>query len=146
MIRTKKSLNTRFDGKKRVRADAPKYGCVIADDVDFGEGVIVCDGYIRPTIIEEGVFMGHLCVIGHDAHIERGVVLGAGVKVSGEVHIKKYTFVGAGSVIQPKKTIGVCSMIGTLSNVTEDIPDFVIAYGNPCKVVRENKWKHPELE
>ena len=29
--------------------------------------------------------------------------------------------------------------IGAGSIVTKDIPDNVIAYGNPCKVVRENK-------
>jgi acetyltransferase-like isoleucine patch superfamily enzyme len=33
-------------------------------------------------------------------------------------------------------------MIGAGSIVTKDIPDGVIAYGNPCKVIRENqKWK-----
>ena len=36
-------------------------------------------------------------------------------------------------------TIGDNVVIGAGSIVTKDIPDHVIAYGNPCRVVRENK-------
>ena len=35
--------------------------------------------------------------------------------------------------------IGNNVVIGAGSIVTKDIPDNVIAYGNPCRVVRENK-------
>ena len=31
------------------------------------------------------------------------------------------------------------SKVGAGSIVTKDVPDNVIAYGNPCRVVRENK-------
>lgn len=30
-------------------------------------------------------------------------------------------------------------MIGAGSVVTKDVPDNVIAYGNPCRVIRENR-------
>lgn len=32
-------------------------------------------------------------------------------------------------------------MIGMGSVVDKDMPSGVIAYGTPCKVVRENKWR-----
>jgi len=34
--------------------------------------------------------------------------------------------------------IGNNSIIGAGSVVTKDIPDNVVAYGNPCKIIREN--------
>ena len=37
----------------------------------------------------------------------------------------------------PGVTIGKNSVIGAGSIVTKDIPENVIAYGNPCKVARE---------
>ena len=39
----------------------------------------------------------------------------------------------------PGVTIGNHFVIGAGSVVTKDIPDHVIAYGNPCRVIRENK-------
>ncbi|WP_418235800.1 hypothetical protein [Brachyspira pulli] len=37
----------------------------------------------------------------------------------------------------PGVTIGKNSVIGAGSIVTKDIPSNVVAFGNPCKVVRE---------
>ena len=48
-------------------------------------------------------------------------------------------WIGGGAIIMPGVTIGNSIVIGAGSVVTKDIPDNVIAYGNPCKVVRENK-------
>ena len=39
----------------------------------------------------------------------------------------------------PGVTIGNHVVIGAGSVVTKDIPDHVIAYWNPCRVIRENK-------
>ncbi|MBQ5837916.1 MAG: sugar O-acetyltransferase [Clostridia bacterium] len=53
------------------------------------------------------------------------------------VHIKRNAWIGAGSVILPGVTVGENSVIGAGSVVTKDIPDNVVAVGNPCKVMRE---------
>ena len=53
------------------------------------------------------------------------------------VHIKRNAWIGAGSVILPGVTIGENSVIGASSVVTKDIPDNVVAVGNPCRVLRE---------
>lgn len=39
----------------------------------------------------------------------------------------------------PGVTIGDNVVIGAGSVVTKDIPSNVIAYGNPCRVIRENQ-------
>lgn len=48
-------------------------------------------------------------------------------------------WIGGGAIIMPRVTIGNNVVIGAGSVVTKDVPDHVIAYGNPCRVVRENK-------
>jgi acetyltransferase-like isoleucine patch superfamily enzyme len=50
--------------------------------------------------------------------------------------IKKGSSIGAGSVILPV-TVGNNSLIGAGSVVTEDIPNNVLALGNPAKVIRK---------
>ena len=53
-----------------------------------------------------------------------------------EVRIGDNVWIGAGSVILPGVTIGSDSVIGAGSVVTRDIPSGVVAFGNPCRVVR----------
>ena len=52
------------------------------------------------------------------------------------VHIMENVWIGANSVVLPGVTIGKNSVIGAGSIVTKDIPENVVAVGNPCKVVR----------
>ena len=53
------------------------------------------------------------------------------------VRIGKNCWIGAGAVIVPGITIGNNVVIGAGSIVTKDIPDNVVAVGNPCRVLRE---------
>lgn len=53
------------------------------------------------------------------------------------VHIGRCCWIGAGAVILPGVTIGNGSVIGAGSVVTRDIPENVVAVGNPCRVLRE---------
>lgn len=55
------------------------------------------------------------------------------------VTIGNNVWIGGGVIILPGVTIGDNVVIGAGSVVTKDIPGNVIAYGNPCRVVRENK-------
>ncbi len=55
------------------------------------------------------------------------------------VRIGNNVWIGGGAIIMPGVTIGNNVVIGAGSVVTKDIPDNTIAYGNPCRVVRENR-------
>ena len=52
------------------------------------------------------------------------------------INIKNNVWIGANAVILPGITIGENSVIGAGSIVTKDIPANVVAFGNPCRVVR----------
>lgn len=58
---------------------------------------------------------------------------------SAPVIIGKNVWIGGGAIILPGVTVGDNVVIGAGSVVTGDIPDHVIAYGNPCRVIRENR-------
>ena len=49
------------------------------------------------------------------------------------VIIGNNVWIGGGAIIMPGVTIGNNVVIGAGSVVTKDIPDNVIAYGNPCQ-------------
>ena len=54
-----------------------------------------------------------------------------------EVHIGKNVWIGGGCVLLPGVSIGDNTVIGAGSIVTKDIQANVVAYGNPCRVIRE---------
>jgi len=53
------------------------------------------------------------------------------------VTIGNNVWIGGNTVILPGVTIGDNVVIGAGSVVTKDIPDNMIAAGNPCKIIRE---------
>ena len=60
----------------------------------------------------------------------------SGYEYGKEVRIGNNVWIGGNSVICPGVTIGNNSVIGAGSVVTRDIPDWVVAAGNPCRVIR----------
>ena len=60
-----------------------------------------------------------------------------GYQYNAPVHIGKNCWFGAGVIVVPGVTIGNNVVIGAGSIVTKDIPDNVVAVGNPCRVLRE---------
>lgn len=53
------------------------------------------------------------------------------------VHIGKNCWLGAGVIVLPGITIGDNAVIGAGSIVTKNIPNNVVAVGNPCRILRE---------
>lgn len=53
------------------------------------------------------------------------------------VHIGRNCWLGAGVIVLPGVTIGDNVVVGAGSVVTKDLPDNVVAVGNPCRVLRE---------
>lgn len=59
------------------------------------------------------------------------------------IHIGKNCWIGAGAIILPGITIGDNVVVGAGSIVTKDLPNNVVAVGNPCRILR-NVNKHDE--
>jgi len=140
-------LMLEFVQGKSYRKRTPLCGeILIEDDVDIGANCVIVRGVDGPTTIKSHAWINHVSHVGHDAIIGERTVLGNGVIVLGKVTIGSDSYIAAGSIIRPRVKIGSRTMIGMGSVVTKDIPDGVIAYGNPCRVVRPNEWHPPESE
>jgi len=59
------------------------------------------------------------------------------VSQTAPVTIGDNVWIGGGSIILPNVTIGDNVTIGAGSIVTKSVPGNVLAYGNPCRVIRE---------
>lgn len=65
---------------------------------------------------------------------------------SAPVHLHKHVIVGTCATILPGVSVGVGSAIGAYALVGMDIPEKVIATGQPCRVVKERKTDLFKLE
>ena len=65
-------------------------------------------------------------------HLKRS----SGREYAKPIVIGEDVWVGGGALILPGVRIGSRSVIGAGSVVTRDIPDGVLAAGNPCRVIR----------
>lgn len=99
------------------------FNCTI---LDVGKVVIGDNVMFAPNVA--------IYTAGHPIHPDSrnsGYEYGIGITIGDNV------WIGGNVVVNPGVTIGNNVVIGSGSVVTKDIPDNVIAVGNPCKVVRE---------
>jgi len=129
---------------ERVRPEI-KAGLIIEDNVDIGANCVLNLGEEKDTVVREGVMIGHLSSIGHDSDIGRNTGISLHVCISGCVEVGEWCYIAPQTVVAPFVKIGDYTMIGMGSVVTKDIPSGVVAYGSPCKVIRENTWR-PAVE
>ena len=89
-----------------------------------------------PIHIGDRVFMApsvHRYTATHPIdHNERN----SGVEMAHPITIGDDVWIGGGTIVNPGITIGSRSVIGSGSVVTHDIPDDVVAVGNPVRVIR----------
>jgi maltose O-acetyltransferase len=98
------------------------FNCLILDSarVTIGKNVVFAPGVmiltathpLSPELRREGAEFARPVIIGDDV------------------------WIGGGSIINPGVTIGNCSIIGSGSVVTKDIPANSVAVGNPCRVIK----------
>ena len=112
------------------------YGCYsrIGHDTFINHNAYLMDG--------GGITIGHHCFIGPNCGMYTAIhpviaeERNAGLEKALPITIGDNCWIGADVTILPGVTIGSNTVIGAKSVVTKDIPDNVIAVGNPCRVIR----------
>lgn len=125
-------------------------GCYIEPPLhsNFGGGHVHFGKYVYAnfnlTMVDDThIYVGDYTMIGPNVTIASAghpilpELREKGYQYNMPVHIGKNCWIGAGSVILPGITIGDNTVIGAGSVVTKDIPENVVAVGNPCRVLRE---------
>ena len=118
----------------------PPFYCDYGSNIQLGERVffnfncVVLD--VCPVRIGDFTLFGPAVQIltpmhPFNASLRRKQEYGKPVEIGSDV------WVGGGALILPGVRVGSRTIIGAGSVVTRDIPDGVLAAGNPCRVIRE---------
>ncbi|WP_431137269.1 acyltransferase [Psychroserpens mesophilus] len=87
------------------------------------------------------VVIGDHCLITHGCYIlshdGAAHVINPDDSGTGYVTIGDHVFIGVNTVVMRNVTIGSHSIIGSCSVVNRDIPEGVVAAGNPIKIIKE---------
>lgn len=111
-------------------------GVSIGNDVFIASHVNIARGTIDDTVIENGVkiapstHIGHNNVIGENATIICSNMFGS-VKTGSGAYI-------SASTVQNQAAVGSNTVVGMGSVVTKSVPDNMVAFGIPAKVIKEN--------
>lgn len=140
MTRTGEYLGKLFAHMGKECYIEPSFYCDYGTNIHVGDyfyantGLIVLDQC--DVIIGDHAFLGPRVNIYCACHPIDAMIRNAGVELGKPVTIGDNVWIGGNTVINPGVTIGSNVVIGSGAVVTKDIPDGVIAAGNPCKVIR----------
>ena len=112
---------------------------ILSPGVQLGKGVVIEAGCVLSDnpALQDNVWVGLAAMVSHDTTIGRDSTVGGRAAVGAEVTVGEQTQIGMGSVIQSGRRIGSFTIVGSGANVITDIPDKVVAVGNPAKVIKQ---------
>ena len=110
----------------------------VAHDAVVGEGSIVLAGAVvsNACILGRGVLLGSNSSVDHEGLLGDFASLAPGATVAGTVQIGARTALGVGANVVHRVSIGADSVVGAGALALDDIPDRVVAYGVPARVIR----------
>lgn len=113
---------------------------IVAQSVSVGDGAVIAPNAVVNADVNlfQCVIINSGSVVEHDCQILDGAHIAPGVTLAGHVSVGRCTLIGAGSTVRDRVSIGKSSVIGIASAVVGDIPDNVVAYGVPARVIRKN--------
>ena len=112
---------------------------VVDSTAQVDEGTVIMPG----VIINPDVKIGRHCIINTNSSIDHDCIMAdysqvsPGATLCGNVTVGECSYVGAGTVVKQGIMIGKNVMIGAGSVVVKDIPDNVMAYGSPARIIKE---------
>ncbi|WP_020071594.1 NeuD/PglB/VioB family sugar acetyltransferase [Paraburkholderia caledonica] len=113
---------------------------VISNSAQLNEGVLIG---VSALVSSDARVGSNACVnsssiIGHDVKVGEHTVISSMVNLGGASVIGGGSYIGMGALIKEGVRIGSNTIIGMGSVVYGDVPDNVIALGNPARVARLN--------
>lgn len=119
----------------------PTFHCDYGSNIHAGDGfmanancVILDVGEVR---IGNNVLFGPAVQIYTAGHPLEADIRAAGPEFGLPITIGDRVWLGGGVIVLPGVTIGGNTVVGAGSVVTRDLPEDVLAVGNPCRVVRK---------
>ena len=121
---------------------------------DYGSNISVGDNFYtnhNVTILDgakvtfgSNVFIAPNCVFSTAGHPIDSMQRNQGLEIALPITVGNSVWIGTNVSVLPGVTIGNDVVIGAGSVVNRDIPDGVVAAGNPCRVIRKITEKDRE--
>lgn len=111
---------------------------VVSSSAHAGDNCHILAGAVIGPMAE----LGEACIVNTNASVDHECILGAGGHIApgatlcGCVAVGENTLIGAGSVVLPRIRIGANVVVGAGSVVTRDVPDSVVIFGNPARIIK----------
>ena len=86
------------------------------------------------TSIGKNCFIMSYVHLAHDCHVGDGVILVNSVQLAGHVTVGEKAIVGGASAAHQFVKIGKYAFVGGCSRISQDVPPFIKAVGNPIKL------------
>lgn len=121
---------------------------IIGNNVKIGQGMIAMAGVIINSNSKLGDFVNLYtnCNIEHDCIINDYASISAGVVLGGLVEIGKFSAISLNATVFDRLCIGENTVVGAASLITKNLPDDVLAYGVPAKIIRKREKKEKFLK
>jgi sugar O-acyltransferase (sialic acid O-acetyltransferase NeuD family) len=138
--RVRESLYSRLEAVGARFASVVDLSSLISPTAKLARGVIVAPfcSISSSALLSENSSVNTMTIIGHDVTIGRHAVVSSMVNLGGGCVVGDSSYVGMGALVKEGLQIGTNTIIGMGSVVYDNIPDGVIALGNPARVVRKN--------
>lgn len=138
-IESRKRIARLLEDKGATFTQAISNSAIINETVVIGYGSTVMAGAIIETSVNIGnhVIVNTAATVNHHSSIGDFSHVAPGVTICGNVKIGDETMIGAGATVINDICIGNHCIIGAGSVVIRDVPPNSIAYGNPCKIIRD---------
>ena len=153
------SLGRNFFSNKNLRIEVigeiieDNYKLIIGDNVGIGSNVHI--GVTNSIIIKNQVLMGsNILITDHNHGNYNGLnqssplvpPVSRKLNFDSKILIEENVWIGDGVVILPAVIIGRGSIIGANSVVNKNVPEFVIAAGNPIRILKKYNFSSSEWE
>ncbi|AMC92696.1 hypothetical protein AOC36_01440 [Erysipelothrix larvae] len=119
----------------------PPFRCDYGFNIHIGENFFANFGF---TVLDSALItIGDNCQFGPNVSLYTPIhpltphARNTGIEGAKPITIGDNVWLGGSVTVNPGVTIGNNTVIGSGSVVTKDIPDNVIAVGNPCRVLRQ---------
>ena len=113
-------------------------GAQVARSACLGPGTAVMAG----AVVNSNASVGSFCIVNtrasvdHDSHLDDFASIGPGATLAGNVRVGAYSAICLQACVAERVCIGSHTVVGAGSVVLGDLPDGVVAYGTPARIVR----------
>jgi sugar O-acyltransferase (sialic acid O-acetyltransferase NeuD family) len=140
-LRSKLAEKCQAKGLKLSKLVSPN--AYVSDSAVLDEGVVIAPfaSVQASARIAKNVAVNTQAIVGHHVTVYEHAVISSQVNLGGASTVGAKSYVGMGALVRELLTIGESSIVGMGSVVHRNIPDGVIALGDPARVAKLNEDK-----